>query len=49
MYNFKSLQQGHSRQASQNGRFALLEITSLGKRFFLEDKSKRRLFLSATA
>ena len=35
-------------QAFQNGRFALLEIPSQGKRFSLQDRSERCLFLSAT-
>ena len=35
-------------QAFQNGRFALLEIPSRGKRFSLQDRSERCLFLRAT-
>ena len=48
MYKLKSSQQVYSIQAFQNGRFTLLEIPSRGKRFYLQDRSERCLFLSAT-
>ena len=48
MYKLKNSQQVYSIQALQNGRFALLEIPSRKKRFFLQDRSERCLFLSAT-
>ena len=47
MYEFKSSQQVYSIQAFENGRFALLEIPSEEKRFSLQDRSERCLFLSS--
>ena len=48
MCKLKSSQQIYSIQAFENGRFALLEKTSRRKQFFLQDRSKRCLFLSTT-
>ena len=48
LYKLKSSQQVYSIQAFQNGRFALLEIPSRDKRFSLQDRSEKCLFLSAT-
>ena len=48
LYKLKSSQQVYSIQAFGNGRFALLEIPSQGKRFSLQDRSEKCLFLSAT-
>ena len=48
LYKLKNSQQVYSIQTFQNGRFALLEIPSLGKQFSLQDRFERCLFLSAT-
>ena len=47
MYKLKNSQQVYSREAFQNGSFALIEIPSREKLFSLEEKSGRCLFHSA--